>query len=107
MRLIAEIGRRHDGKPDAKSSILKMKGSQLQQASAELLLEVAGYSAMEFEPGFVSGLRTEGDRDDAWALAIAPNHYWARHVSIVGGSNEIQRNILAKTVLGLDPKSGS
>jgi alkylation response protein AidB-like acyl-CoA dehydrogenase len=100
MRLIAEIGRRDDNKPDPKSSILKIKGSQLQQAAAELLLEVAGYSALEFDPDFVSGLKTDADGDD-WALALAPNHYWARHVSIVGGSNEIQRNILAKTVLGL------
>jgi alkylation response protein AidB-like acyl-CoA dehydrogenase len=100
MRLIAEIGRRDDNKPDPKSSILKIKGSQLQQASAELLLEVAGYSALEFDPDFVSGLKTDAPGDD-WALALAPNHYWARHVSIVGGSNEIQRNILAKTVLGL------
>jgi alkylation response protein AidB-like acyl-CoA dehydrogenase len=100
MRLIAEIGRRDDGRPDPKSSILKMKGSQLQQAAAELLLEVAGCAAMELDPAFVAGARGEaGDTD--WALTIAPNHYWARHVSIVGGSNEIQRNILAKTVLGL------
>ena len=100
MRLIADIGKRQDGKPDPKSSILKMKGSQLQQASAELLLEVAGYSALEFDPAFVAGAQPQVDGDD-WAMAIAPNHYWARHVSIVGGSNEIQRNILAKTVLGL------
>jgi alkylation response protein AidB-like acyl-CoA dehydrogenase len=100
MRLIAEIGRRDDNKPDPKSSILKIKGSQLQQASAELLMQVAGYSAMEFDPAFVSGLHADADGDE-WALTTAPNHYWARHVSIVGGSNEIQRNILAKTVLGL------
>jgi alkylation response protein AidB-like acyl-CoA dehydrogenase len=100
MRLIAEIGKRHDGKPDPKSSILKMKGSQLQQASAELLLEVAGYHALEQDTDFLSGLKTQAEGDE-WALTAAPNHYWARHVSIVGGSNEIQRNILAKTVLGL------
>ena len=100
MRLISEIGKRDDNKPDPKSSILKIKGSQLQQASAELLMEVAGYSAMEFDPEFVSGLHNDADGDD-WALTLAPNHYWARHVSIVGGSNEVQRNILAKTVLGL------
>ena len=100
MRLIAEIGKRHDGKPDPKSSILKMKGSQLQQASAQLLLEVAGYHALEQDGDFLSGLKAEAQGDE-WALTIAPNHYWARHVSIVGGSNEIQRNILAKTVLGL------
>ena len=100
MRLISEIGKRHDSKPDPKSSILKLKGSQLQQASAELLLEVAGYAALEFDPAFVAGVRTEVEGDD-WAMALAPNHYWARHVSIVGGSNEIQHNILAKTILGL------
>jgi alkylation response protein AidB-like acyl-CoA dehydrogenase len=100
MRLIAEIGKRHDGKPDPKSSILKMKGSELQQASAELLVEVAGYQGMEFDPDFVRGLKSEADGEE-WALPLAPNSYWARHVSIVGGSNEIQRNILAKTVLGL------
>ena len=100
MRLIAEIGKRDDNKPDPKSSILKIKGSQLQQASAELLMQVAGYSAMELDADFLSGLHTDADGDD-WALTTAPNHYWARHVSIVGGSNEIQRNILAKTVLGL------
>src|SRR5688572_12485201 len=100
MRLISEIGKASDNKPDPKSSILKIKGSQLQQASAELLMEVAGYSAMEFNPAFVSGLESDAEGDE-WALTTAPNHYWARHVSIVGGSNEIQRNILAKTVLGL------
>ena len=49
---------------------------------------------------FVRGM-TQAAADDDWALTIAPNYYFARHVSIVGGSNEIQRNILAKTILGL------
>jgi alkylation response protein AidB-like acyl-CoA dehydrogenase len=101
MRLISETAARPSDKPDPKSSILKMKGSQLQQAAAELLLEVAGLHALEFDPGFVGGRPDAQDDADDWALTIAPNHYWARHVSIVGGSNEIQRNILAKTVLGL------
>ena len=101
MRLIAEISRSSaSGKPDPKASILKLKGSELQQAATGLLLEVAGYDAFEFDRDFVRGLR-EGDDEADWARAIAPNHYFARHVSIVGGSNEIQRNILAKTVLGL------
>ncbi len=101
MRLIAEGAKTvAGGKPDPKASILKLKGSELQQAATGLLLEVAGYDAFEFDEAFVRGLR-EGDDDLDWARAIAPNHYWIRHVSIVGGSNEIQRNILAKTVLGL------
>lgn len=100
MRVIAESTAVASGKPDPKSSILKLKGSELQQAATELLLEVAGYAALEFDPAFLSGHeQTEGALD--WAATIAPNHYWIRHVSIVGGSNEIQRNILAKAVLGL------
>ena len=87
-------------RPDPKSSILKMKGSELQQAATQLLLEVAGYDAMECDRGFLRGA-AEPESTQEWALTLAPNHYWARHVSIVGGSNEIQRNILAKTVLGL------
>jgi alkylation response protein AidB-like acyl-CoA dehydrogenase len=100
MRVIAGSGDRHDTKPDPMTSILKMKGSELQQLSAELLLQVAGYRAMELDIEFLRG-RATAPIDEDWALTIAPNHYWARHVSIVGGSNEIQRNILAKSVLGL------
>jgi len=100
MRVIAESARTASGKADPKTSILKLKGSELQQAATELLLEVAGYEAVEFDAEFVRGLRA-GQEEVDWARAIAPNHYWIRHVSIVGGSNEIQRNILAKAVLGL------
>ncbi|MNP79270.1 hypothetical protein D3C76_1770690 [compost metagenome] len=77
-----------------------MKGSELQQAATELLMEVAGYDALEYDHGFVVGER-EAEGDDDWARTIAPNYYWVRHVSIVGGSNEIQHNILAKSLLGL------
>jgi alkylation response protein AidB-like acyl-CoA dehydrogenase len=101
MRLIsASATSTASGKPDPKTSILKMKGSELQQAATQLLLETAGYDAMECDRAFLRGAAEPGSPQE-WALTIAPNHYWARHVSIVGGSNEIQRNILAKTVLGL------
>jgi alkylation response protein AidB-like acyl-CoA dehydrogenase len=87
MRVIAESSRGTAGKPDPKTSILKIKGSELQQAATDLLLGVAAYEALEYDGDFLRGL--------------APNHYFARHVSIVGGSNEIQHNILAKSILGL------
>ncbi|MGE0384322.1 MAG: acyl-CoA dehydrogenase family protein [Gammaproteobacteria bacterium] len=99
MRVIAESARAASGKPDPKSSILKLKGAELQQASTDLLVEVAGYAAMEFDADFLRGDRAAGEDD--WALTLAPNHYWYRHVSIAGGSSEIQRNILAKSTLGL------
>jgi pimeloyl-CoA dehydrogenase large subunit len=100
MRVIAETTRSHSDKADPKTSILKMKGSELQQQATELLLNVAGYHAMEFDREFVCGM-TQSTPEDDWARTIAPNYYFARHVSIVGGSNEIQRNILARSILGL------
>jgi alkylation response protein AidB-like acyl-CoA dehydrogenase len=101
MRLISESMHARGGKPDPKASILKMKGSELQQAATQLLLDVAGLDAMEYDGAFLRGVAREQADEMDWALTVAPNHYWIRHVSIVGGSNEIQRNILAKQVLGL------
>ena len=100
MRVIADGSKAGGKRTDPKTSILKLKGSELQQAATELLLEVGGYDTVEYDGAFVRGLR-QGEENADWARAIAPNHYWTRHVSIVGGSNEIQRNILAKSVLGL------
>lgn len=97
MRVIAESTA--GAGPDPKTSILKIKGSELQQLATELLLEVAGPDAIPFDPGYLTG--AEPMREPEWALTIAPNYYFARHVSIVGGSNEIQKNILAKSILGL------
>jgi alkylation response protein AidB-like acyl-CoA dehydrogenase len=100
MRLISERSAAGNS-PDPKASILKMKGSELQQAATQLLLDVAGYDALEYDREFLKGTAAAARAECEWALTIAPNHYWTRHVSIVGGSNEIQRNILAKQVLGL------
>ncbi|MDR2188130.1 MAG: acyl-CoA dehydrogenase family protein [Azonexus sp.] len=101
MRVIAESMKSHSDKPDPKTSILKIKGSELQQAAAELLMEVAAYDALECDYNFLRGFTTTTEADHDWALTTAPNAYFARHVSIVGGSNEIQHNIVAKAILGL------
>ncbi len=96
MRVVAAEGSHGKGKPDPASSILKVKGSEIQQALTELMLDVAGPSALRFMPEG-KGANHEGD----WALPIAPTYFNYRKVSIYGGSNEIQRNIIAKAVLGL------
>jgi alkylation response protein AidB-like acyl-CoA dehydrogenase len=101
LRVVAESMKAHGERPDPKTSILKLKGSELQQTCAELLLEVAAYDALEFDREFLRGVTTQTASGHDWALTIAPNAYFARHVSIVGGSNEIQHNIVAKAILGL------
>lgn len=81
------------GKPNPASSILKLRGSQLQQAVTELLVEVAGPDALPF--GAV-------DADSpGWAQHAAPKYLNYRKTSIYGGSNEVQRSIISATILGL------
>ncbi len=48
-------------------------------------------------------MRGEGKLDgiEASVRGAAPNYFWRRAMSIYGGSNEIQRNIIAKHELGL------
>lgn len=96
LRVVAAESTQGEGKPDPASSILKLKGSEIQQTLTELLLEVSGPLAMPFVPDDDGHIVT-GD----WASPIAPTYFNSRKVSIYGGSNEIQRNIIAKVVLGL------
>jgi pimeloyl-CoA dehydrogenase large subunit len=99
-QLRAVARERHGNAPDPASSILKIKGSELQQAIIELLLEAIGPWALPQEA-------QDGDRwneppvGPEWAGALAPQYFNWRKVSIYGGSNEVQRNIIAKAVLGL------
>jgi pimeloyl-CoA dehydrogenase large subunit len=97
MRVISN--RRNDGKPDPKSSVLKIKGSEIQQATTELLMEVVGPYALPYEAP--DALTNEPPVGFDWAGPIAPGYFNQRKVSIYGGSNEIQRGIIAKAILGL------
>jgi alkylation response protein AidB-like acyl-CoA dehydrogenase len=85
------------GKPNPASSVLKLRGSQLQQLATELLVEVAGPHALP-----VDGDQETGDIESPeWAQSSAPRYLNYRKMSIYGGSNEVQRNIIASTILGL------
>jgi alkylation response protein AidB-like acyl-CoA dehydrogenase len=96
MRVVAGEKHREKGKPDPASSILKIKGSELQQATTELMMDVIGPFAAPSSAG------EDGSNElDDWTTMIAPNYFNYRKVSIYGGSNEIQKNIIAKAVLGL------
>ena len=85
---------------DPRASVLKIKGSELQQATLEALLETAGPNAIPRQHEFAEGLSDEAIGPE-WAAPAAPNYYFGRAISIYGGTNEIQHNIVAKGVLGL------
>jgi alkylation response protein AidB-like acyl-CoA dehydrogenase len=99
LRMIAAM---RGGKgPGAESSILKIKGSDIQQQLTELALEALGPYAMPFQrEALEAGWNGEPIGPD-YAAPIAPHYFNYRKVSIYGGSNEIQRNVIAKMMLGL------
>jgi alkylation response protein AidB-like acyl-CoA dehydrogenase len=99
LRVVAAEAKREKGKPDPASSILKLKGSEIQQATTELLLEVVGPYALPYQPDQEG--RNEPPVGPDYAAPVAPMYFNWRKTSIYGGSNEIQKNIVAKAILGL------
>ena len=100
LRVVAQEKYLPRGKPNPMSSVLKIKGSELQQATTELMMDVVGpYVAPFFTEEELEG-RNEPEIGPEGAATAAPGYFNMRKVSIYGGSNEIQRNILAKAVLG-------
>ncbi|MGA0607573.1 acyl-CoA dehydrogenase family protein [Phenylobacterium sp. VNQ135] len=97
-------GRANGEAMGAVSSMLKLEGSQMQQAITELALEAAGVYAQPFVRDTWEMLRPEGNTFRAgpdYAATVAPQYFNYRKTSIYAGSNEIQHNIMAKMVLGL------
>ena len=101
LRVVADRNR-HGNKPNPASSVLKIKGSEIQQTITELLLEVVGpYALPDQVPHDQSERWNEPPIGPDWAGPLAPQYFNYRKTSIYGGSNEIQKNIIAKAILGL------
>ena len=84
--------------PGPESSILKIKGTEIQQRLSELALEAAGYYGAPYLRDTPHNLGPVGPDE---IRSVAGAYFNGRKTSIYGGSNEIQRNIIAKMVLGL------
>ena len=85
--------------PGVESSILKIKGTELQQNISELFIEMLGYYAHPFITEAELGSNESIGPD--YAGPAMPHYLNFRKVSIYGGSNEIQRNVISKAILGL------
>lgn len=83
-----------DGKPHPASSVLKLQGTVLQQAVTELWVDLAG-------PNAIASGAAEGSDVPDLARVATTNYLNYRKASIYGGSNEVQRQIIAGTILGL------
>ncbi len=94
------LAREHAGKgPGPESSLLKIKGTEIQQRLTELTLEAVGNYAQPYTRELGEGNEFAVGPD--YSRGAAPIYFNWRKASIYGGSNEIQRNIIAKMVLGL------
>jgi alkylation response protein AidB-like acyl-CoA dehydrogenase len=78
--------------PGAEVSMLKVRGSELRQAVNALTMELLGIDALYLEPSQLS--------QTGHPQALVQEFLYSRASTIYGGSNEIQRNILARKVLG-------
>ena len=99
LRILSSISTGKNVGPE--SSLLKCRGTELQQELTELGMEAVGNYSIPFShlpPE--KGLNIEPIGPD-YAGVTAPDYFNTRKVSIYAGSNEIQRNIMAKLVLGL------
>ena len=80
--------------PGADVSMLKIKGTEIQQAITELMMQAVGPESQPFAA-------VDGGAVDPFTSRLSPRYFNYRKTSIYAGSNEIQRNIIAKMTLGL------
>lgn len=97
LRVLSKLSSGQNMGPE--SSLLKCRGTDLYQDVVDLALEATGTYAQPFTPE-LAGQNEEYLGQD-YSSGVAPRYFNARKVSIYGGSNEIQRNIMAKLILGL------
>ncbi|MBN7795112.1 acyl-CoA dehydrogenase family protein [Parahaliea mediterranea] len=94
LRVLATVAA--GGAPGAESSLLKIKGTEMQQAVQELRMDLAAY----YQGVLPTDLSPE-QLGHAFGSAARQSYMYGRAATIYGGSNEVQKNIIAKAVLGL------
>ncbi|MES2126240.1 MAG: acyl-CoA dehydrogenase family protein [Pseudomonadota bacterium] len=87
--------------PGPEASVLKVRGTEIQQTLTELMMEAAGPMAQPFDKAYLEGETEHSVFDDDDAAPLAAYYFNFRKTSIYGGSNEIQRNIITQMILGL------
>ena len=93
--------RQQDGRPDPLSSVLKVRGTELLQATTELAMDAGGPLSMPLWANELTALANSTDEPAEAAECATREYLFLRACTIYGGTNEIQKNILSKAVLRL------
>ncbi len=87
--------------PGVEASVLKLRGSTVIQSIAEYTADCLGPDALKFDPEFLERTVNDPPSELARNMGVVSEMLFQRAPTIWGGSNEIQRNIIAKHALGL------
>ncbi|MDH0686061.1 acyl-CoA dehydrogenase family protein [Achromobacter animicus] len=99
--LLLRVAASNDGTPGPEASVLKIRGSEIQQDLAMLQMEVAGPDAWPYDPDWlVAGNDFHGPGPEM-AAAAGAGYADMRKTSIYGGTTEVQKGIIARLVLGV------
>ena len=90
-----------ESKQDPLTAVLKVKGTELLQATSELVMDTGGPLSMPDWAQELAALSNEPELGPAWATEATRSYLMLRAASIYGGTNEIMKNIVSKAVLGL------
>lgn len=98
LRALMDAG---EGKaPGVEANMLKIRGTDVQQKISGMLMKAMGYYAAPHVPEAMEYGWNEAPVGPAYAAGLAPAYFNMRKASIYGGTNEIQRNLIARMVLG-------
>ena len=87
--------------PGAEASLMKIRGSELQQDIAEAMVDALGLAGIVYDAHNLEAMGTAPGEGPFEAPGILKDHLHGRAATVYGGSNEIQRNIIARMALGL------
>ncbi|CAB3923266.1 Putative acyl-CoA dehydrogenase FadE17 [Achromobacter anxifer] len=99
--LLLRVASSNDGTPGPEASVLKIRGSEIQQDLAMLQMEVAGPDAWPYDPDWLQAGNDCHGPGPELAAAAGAGYADMRKTSIYGGTTEVQKGIIARLVLGL------
>jgi alkylation response protein AidB-like acyl-CoA dehydrogenase len=99
LRLVVQRSERQAPGPEA--SLLKIKGAEIQQALAELMMKAVGPYALPFRREAIEGRTWDDSVGPRYAAPLGATYCNMRKTTIYAGSNEIQKNIISRMILGL------